>query len=89
MNTNEQSDNSEKNSDTILNALEGTEEILFELSNSQRLMIMFKLKELTKSAAAAAATEVKDNNQKVNVYSQDFPRNWVWLCKRFIEMLAD
>lgn len=71
MNTNEQSDNSEKNSDTILNALEGTEEILFELSNSQRLMIMFKLKELTKSAAAAAAaaTEVKDNNQKVNVYS--------------------
>lgn len=68
MNTNEQSDNSEKNSDTILNTLEGTEEILFELSNSQRLMIMFKLKELTKSAAAAA-TEVKDNNQKVNVYS--------------------
>lgn len=55
------SDDSDGHSDIVTPALEKTEQILFELSSSQRLMILFKLKEL---AAGVGISKARGDKEK-------------------------
>lgn len=54
-------DDSDNHSDIVTTPLEKTEQILFELSSSQRLMILFKLKEL---AAGVGASKARGGKEK-------------------------
>lgn len=58
---NHRSDDSDDHSDIVTTPLEKTEQILFELSSSQRLMILFKLKEL---AAGVGVSKARGGKEK-------------------------
>ena len=51
--------------------VEKTEQIMFELSNYQRLMIMFKLKELTNSTTSGGRSSRSEVNSSLSRLSKD------------------